>query len=272
MSGQPSALTGTQARRLTEQIQNAIEHLAELVQEAFTRKAHVALGYGTWEAYCQEELPRLRIDRKERVVMGVQLTAAGMSTRQVGAAVGAHFTTIAADLRSREAVGNPTVRHPRRRGAAHAVNEPHPSDAPHLSSNEPSNDPDTQYADDFRHPDEQAEGDQAGSSDREAPQDEPDARSGSCHGQDRTPIADAVQAISNSADTIEQTLRDLSNIVLSDEDRTILLSAITRLMQWTCTVGFRIEEGKTDWKLFADLGSADGNTRPWSVAPEARSA
>jgi len=111
------------ARRLTERIQlhasslaehstgsgvslgtavaEAIDRLVELIDQARTGQADVALGYPSWTAYVSTELsdalPRLRRSQRRDVV--AQLTAKGMSARAIAPVVRSSQGTVARDLR-----------------------------------------------------------------------------------------------------------------------------------------------------------------------------
>lgn len=86
------------AQHLTERIRDAVANYTEakdnvlrLVDEAKTGQAHVALGYKSWPAYVSavlymEPLHLARDDRRELVGL---LSNEGMSTRAIGAIVGA---------------------------------------------------------------------------------------------------------------------------------------------------------------------------------------
>ncbi len=104
------------ARRLTERIRlaatnytDAKEKVLALVDEAKVGGAHIALGYKSWTAYLSDVLSDepLRLARDERRELVGKLADEGMSTRAIAPIVGAHHSTIAADLD--RTVGNPTV-------------------------------------------------------------------------------------------------------------------------------------------------------------------
>ena len=89
------ALDVNAARRLTERIrliaQNVadnVEKLRELVAEAKDSNAHVALGYASWTAYLQDVFgdEPLRLARDVRQELVAELTAQGMSSREIGRA------------------------------------------------------------------------------------------------------------------------------------------------------------------------------------------
>jgi hypothetical protein len=93
-------LTADQARELTDQIKADVSAVRNLVIEAFTRRVWVALGYDSWDAYCDGELgtARLRLPRHERPEMVAWLRTAGMSRRAIAPALGVSEGTVRNDL------------------------------------------------------------------------------------------------------------------------------------------------------------------------------
>lgn len=96
------------ARKLTERIRitahnyaDARQKLQELVAEAKTGNAHLALGYASWTAYLAEVLGEepMRLARGERQEMVQMLSAEGMSTRAIAPIVGADRKTVMQDVR-----------------------------------------------------------------------------------------------------------------------------------------------------------------------------
>jgi len=99
-------LTEPEARRLTERIRytalsvrDGVEKLQRLVAEAQSGQAHLALGYKSWTAYLAEVMGDeplvLARDRRRDVV--AWLAGEGMSTRAIGAVVGASVGTVHSD-------------------------------------------------------------------------------------------------------------------------------------------------------------------------------
>ena len=89
-------MTEAEARRITERIRTALDRvatswadLAERVAEAYSRRADLALGYGSWAEYAEAELrpPSAIAAEVRRELVGL-LTAQGMSTRAIAPAVG----------------------------------------------------------------------------------------------------------------------------------------------------------------------------------------
>ncbi|TXS13392.1 hypothetical protein EAO71_35755, partial [Streptomyces sp. ms191] len=92
--------TQEQARTLTDRIKIAVEGTWLLIQEAYTTRAWAALGYGTWDAYCNAEFgtARLRLPRKERQEVVASLRDSGLSTRAIASATGMDQKTVRNDL------------------------------------------------------------------------------------------------------------------------------------------------------------------------------
>jgi len=95
--------TEAEARRLTTRIKLVFgsmldqhDKLVELVEEAKTTSAHVALGYPSWPAYVSAEFgelqARLGIDDR-RVLVGAS-TATGLPTRTIAEVVGVDHSTV----------------------------------------------------------------------------------------------------------------------------------------------------------------------------------
>jgi thiol-disulfide isomerase/thioredoxin len=103
MSAAPAVqLDRARARRLTDQLREALDLAVDLLQKAYTGEAWRALGYASWSAYCRAELPQLAIIVKglpvaERRPKVAQLRAGGMSLRAVGEVTGLSANTVKAD-------------------------------------------------------------------------------------------------------------------------------------------------------------------------------
>lgn len=93
-------LTATEARELTDCIIEHVLAAAEDIATAHQRRAWSALGYATWEAYCDAEFVRLALSREQRSEMVAALNAQGMSQRSIASAVGVDRDTVSRDLRS----------------------------------------------------------------------------------------------------------------------------------------------------------------------------
>lgn len=89
-------MTEAEARRLTERIRTALDRvatswadLAERIDEAYRRRADLALGYSSWAEYSAAELkPSEGIAAEVRRELVGLLSARGMSTRAIAPAVG----------------------------------------------------------------------------------------------------------------------------------------------------------------------------------------
>lgn len=93
-------LTAEQARDLTARIRERVTDLLPLIREAFHRRADKAMGYETWQDYCDAELRGISLPVQERRDAAVELRQAGMSQRAISAALGVSQKTIDRDLDS----------------------------------------------------------------------------------------------------------------------------------------------------------------------------
>jgi hypothetical protein len=94
---EPPPFTQDEAQRWKANFEAVTERWVELRIEGFQRRAWLALGYDSWEDLCDSlELPRLERDDRRAAVGAMR--AAGMSTRAIGAAVGASDGTVRNDL------------------------------------------------------------------------------------------------------------------------------------------------------------------------------
>lgn len=92
----PEPMTQAEARRITERIRVALDRvasgwadLAERVAEAYERRADLAMGYASWEAYANAELrPSQGIAAEVRRELVGLLSAKGMSTRAIAPTMG----------------------------------------------------------------------------------------------------------------------------------------------------------------------------------------
>ena len=96
----PDELTQQEARELTDRIRVVDSELWRMVAEAYTRGAHRALGYASWDAYCNAEFGsnRLGIPREERPETVQSLRANGLSLRAIQSATGVSVPTIRKDV------------------------------------------------------------------------------------------------------------------------------------------------------------------------------
>ena len=79
-------------------VDRAVRH--ERNVKAFQGRAWVALGYESWDSYCDAEFDggRLQLPREQRREVVASLAEAGMSTRAIAAATGMSHMTAARDL------------------------------------------------------------------------------------------------------------------------------------------------------------------------------
>jgi len=110
----PKALSRAQAERLVQRINASVEATVDLIIEAFEGQAHLALGYSTWQEFAANELPHYKYSPADRMKASVDLTEAGLSTRSAAAALGVNHSTVAEDVKTAAAVGNPTPTAPKR--------------------------------------------------------------------------------------------------------------------------------------------------------------
>lgn len=133
------SLTADEARRLTDRIRllggalaDTLDKLADLIDQARTGSAWLALGYRSWTEYVSTEfadvLPRLGRDPRQELVR--ELDARGMSTRAIAPLVGVSKDTVARDLQA--PVSNETPEIPQVEEAAPSV-----GDAPRVAVVEP---------------------------------------------------------------------------------------------------------------------------------------
>jgi hypothetical protein len=97
-----SDLTAEEARALTDGIRRSLASVWPMVIEAYQRRAWLALGYASWEIYCDQELAGMRpaIERDQRREAVGQMREAGMSQRAIAGAVGVNHTTVGDDLKA----------------------------------------------------------------------------------------------------------------------------------------------------------------------------
>lgn len=96
------ASTAEEARARAERIRSGMRVLAEWqadVIAAYAARDWDALGYETWDAYLDGEYGehRVRLPRDQRREIVASMSAAGMSTRAIGAAVGVDHKTVVND-------------------------------------------------------------------------------------------------------------------------------------------------------------------------------
>ncbi|MEG8184273.1 hypothetical protein GZH49_38105 [Nocardia terpenica] len=111
-SSTSDALTTQGARELTDRIKSHVEQAWELIKQAYTARAWIPLGYGSWDDYCAAEFDRarIRVPREERAEIVASLREIGMSTRAIAVATGISQPTVRRDLAdSGESFDSPDV-------------------------------------------------------------------------------------------------------------------------------------------------------------------
>lgn len=106
----PIDLSHDDAQELTTRIRASVQELWPLLVEAFQRRAWVALGYESWNAYCDTELRGMRpaIDRTERQAHALEMRQAGMSLPAIASALGVSLGTAHADTQAFSSESLPT--------------------------------------------------------------------------------------------------------------------------------------------------------------------
>jgi hypothetical protein len=99
-------LSEAEAIELTAQIRVKVQEFLPLIRTAYQRRADLALGYATWESYCDAELSGLRMSVADRPDAVLGLREAGMSQRAIGSALGISPATVNRTLAT---VSNETV-------------------------------------------------------------------------------------------------------------------------------------------------------------------
>lgn len=104
VSVQAADMNVLEARELTDRIRSAIESVDSLIVQAYKSRAWAALGYSSWDDYCDHEFgsSRVRVPREERAERIASLRESGLSIRAIAAATGDGYGTI-----SRELAGDP---------------------------------------------------------------------------------------------------------------------------------------------------------------------
>jgi hypothetical protein len=102
-------LTESEARSLTANILHGLQNVWTLIETAYTGRAWLALGYSSWDDYCESEFQaaRIKLPREERAVVVASMRASGMSTRAIASATGLSQKT--ASRITRESNDSPVV-------------------------------------------------------------------------------------------------------------------------------------------------------------------
>ena len=95
---EPPPFTANEAHAWANGIRASWSDLTERIIEGHQRRAWLALGHGSWNEMCaQLNLPRIE-DRDQRRELVADLRGSGMSTRAIGAALGASKSSVDRDL------------------------------------------------------------------------------------------------------------------------------------------------------------------------------
>jgi hypothetical protein len=88
--------TAEEARALTDRIKVGVDAIWELIKQAYVTRAWSALGYGSWDDYCQREFgtSRIRLPREERQEVVASMREIGMSVRAIASASGVDAKTV----------------------------------------------------------------------------------------------------------------------------------------------------------------------------------
>jgi hypothetical protein len=88
------------ARAVTNRIRQCVAVAHEEIVHAYKGRAWTAMGYKSWDDYCEGEFggARLPIPKADRSEVVALLRAEGMSTRAISSAVGVSVGTVHADL------------------------------------------------------------------------------------------------------------------------------------------------------------------------------
>lgn len=116
MTDNPGAEVAAVAAARAERIRSGMRVLAEWrndVIAAYASRDWAVLGYATWDAYLDGEFGehRIRLPRDQRREIVAGMAQAGMSSRAIGAAIGADQSTVVRDLGRTDA--NASVAEPR---------------------------------------------------------------------------------------------------------------------------------------------------------------
>ena len=98
-----------EAEDRAERIRTALSVSWDLIKDAWKAFDWQALGYPSWDAYCDGEFgtSRIRLPREERREVVSSMREIGMSTRAISAATGADRNTVRSDLRQVDEIHPP---------------------------------------------------------------------------------------------------------------------------------------------------------------------
>ena len=97
----PDELTQQEARELTDRIRVGLDTVWNDVAEAYTRVAHKALGYDSWDDYCATEFGsnRIKLPKEDRPEQIRSMYEQGVSIKAIVTATGVARNTVRNDLR-----------------------------------------------------------------------------------------------------------------------------------------------------------------------------
>ena len=98
----PDELTRQEARELTDRIRVGLSNIWNDVTEAYVRGAHLALGYESWDDYCEKEFgaSHLKLPKENRAAELTSMREKGMSLRAIQSATGVSQPTIIKDTKA----------------------------------------------------------------------------------------------------------------------------------------------------------------------------
>lgn len=93
-------LSEVEARELTDTIRDSANLLWDMIVTAYQGRVWDALGYDTWDRYCNSEFRecRLRLPQEERAEVITSLRGSGLSLRAIASATGHSVNTVRHDL------------------------------------------------------------------------------------------------------------------------------------------------------------------------------
>ena len=88
-----------EARALTDQIKANVDHLWQLLADAYMTRAWQALGHASWDDYCQFEFgdSRLQLPREKRKETVCSLRSSGLTVEAISSATGASTSQVSRD-------------------------------------------------------------------------------------------------------------------------------------------------------------------------------
>lgn len=118
----PTILTKVGARRLTDRLVTTLTEAHELLIDLWRGRAHQALGYANWDAFCKAELGdllMLKLPPEMRREAAEHMKDAGMSYRNIASPFGVSPASIHADLAP-----------PKPKRSVQELNTPQPAEQP----------------------------------------------------------------------------------------------------------------------------------------------